>query len=95
MPAALKVVIAANVVSFVALALLALASGDGFTSGVFPPGEGHELRLIPIERVAPVSRAAQTPVQRVEIPPEYRTPDPIPSPWVAIPDGSVRFVRSE
>jgi len=95
MPAALKVVIAVNVVSFVALALVALVSGDGFVSGFFAPGESHELRLVPIERVAQISRAAPTAVQRVEIPPEYRTPDPIPSPWVTMPDGSIRLVRSE
>lgn len=95
MPTALKVVVAVNVISVVAILLAGVAIGGGFVSGVFPPDEGHEIKLIPIGPDAPAMlRPASSVAQRAEIPPEYRTPDPAPSPWIALPDGSVRMARN-
>ena len=43
MPTALKVVVAVNVISVVAILLAGVAIGGGFVSGVFPTDEGHEI----------------------------------------------------
>jgi len=96
MPAALKVVVAVNIVCAIAIILLALSAGGGFVSGVFPPDEGHEIKLVPIQLEAMAGPGAPIRIaQRAEIPPEYRTPDPAPSPWVAMPDGTMRFSRND
>jgi len=96
MPTALKVVVAVNVISVVAILLAGVAIGGGFVSGVFPPDEGHEIKLIPMGPEDPaVSRPVSQVVQRAEIPPEYRKPDPSPRRWIILPDGSVRMVRND
>ncbi|MCX7142667.1 MAG: hypothetical protein NT123_16685 [Proteobacteria bacterium] len=96
MPVFIKLVIAVNAVCLFVLALLGLSAAGGFVSGVFPPNERHEMKLVPIQRKVPErSRSVESSVPRAVIPPEYQTIDPTPSPWVAMPDGSVRFVRSE
>ncbi len=96
MPAVLKVVVAVNVVSAIALILLVLAAGGGFASDALPEGEGHEIKLVPIqpEETAKPLIAAQL-AQHVEIPPEYRTSDQTQAPWRDLPDGSVQFVKSD
>jgi hypothetical protein len=96
MPAIFKVVIAVNVGSVLAIAFAAVLAGGGFVSAVFPPDEGHELRLVPINRDAAVTTSAVSqPLQRAEVPFEYRRVEPAPSPWVILPDGSVRMVRTD
>ena len=65
--------------------------GGGFGAGVFPPNERVELRLVPIEPVAePVAAAAAAPQLRLEVPPEFRTPDLSPPLWETGPDGEWR-----
>ena len=96
MPAALKVVVAVNVISVVVILLAGAAIGGGFVPGVFPPNEGHEIKLVPIQPGDPaMPRPVARAVQIAEIPSEYQTPDPAPSPWIAMPDGSVRMVRND
>ena len=96
MPAIFKVVIAVNVVSVLAIVFVAVLAGGGFVSAVFPPDEGHELRLVPINRDAAIAtRAESRSLQRAEVPFEYRRVEPAPSPWVILPDGSVRMVRAD
>ena len=96
MPAGLRVIFAVNIASIIAILLVAVAIGGGFIFGAFLSDEGHEIKLIPIQPDVPaISRANGQSMQRAEIPAEYRTPDPSPSPWIALPDGSVRFVRND
>lgn len=101
MPASLKVVLVVNVLTAAAILLAAAVIGGGFTSGSFPPDEGHEIKLIPIgpdDPAYPRRASAQMvtrEVRRPEIPPEYRASDPTPAPWVVMADGSVRFVRND
>ena len=96
MPTALKVVVAVNVVSVTAIALLALIAGGQLLPGAYSSDEGHEIKLVPIQPDEPTVREEiARPVQRAAIPAEYRTPDPAPSPWIVQPDGSVRFIRNE
>lgn len=96
MPAIFKVVIAVNIVCVIALALVALVAGGGFVSGVFPPDEGHEIKLIPILPDPPEPAAVPEHLHlRAEIPAWYYVPDAAPRPWVVLPDGSVRFERKD
>ena len=60
-------------------------------AGVFPQRASIEIKLVPIETVAPSTPAAGARVVRLEIPEEFRTLDLTPSPWKILPDGSVRF----
>jgi hypothetical protein len=107
----LKVVTILNVVSAVAIAVVTLFTfaGGGFVSGVFPEREVHEMVLVPVSpeearrlrRVPELKVVESEPWRRADsaviadMPPQYRTNDPAPSPWVSLPDGSVRLLRND
>lgn len=67
------------------------------------PEEAQRLRRVPDVKTADAgpNRAQPESGRRVddaataETLPQYRTNDAIPSPWVAMPDGSVRMLRND
>ena len=94
MPTELKIIVIFNVIATVILALATLGFGGGIVAGVFPPAESVEMKLVLIEPNDQEAPGAAGPAVRLEIPPEYRTPDLSPSPWKFTPDGSVQFADS-
>jgi hypothetical protein len=67
------------------------------------PEEARRLRRVPDLKTVDVaaSRAEFAPrqfadgVDKADVLPQYRTNDPTPSPWVSLPDGSVRMLRND
>lgn len=101
MPASLKVVQFFNVLTAAAILVVAAAIVGGVSSDSVLSYEGHENKLIPIgpnepaySRTASQSPTAAKPL-RAEIPPEYRSSDAVPSPWVVMADGSVCMFRND
>jgi hypothetical protein len=100
MPTGLKVVVAFNIVLTILIGVVFWSVA--YAPAPFPPDlrNSLELTLVPI-RVALREPSEVDPkkatavAERIEIPPEYRTPDPNPSPWVIQPDGTVRFTESD
>jgi len=79
-------------ISLFSALVISLALGGGFVSGLFPPNESVEMKLIPIAQ--PVDPAEMPPPpqsHRLEIPEEFRTPDQTPPVAYQGPDGVWRF----
>ena len=105
MPTEVKVIAVLNVVSTVAIGVVAVCmfAGGGILSGVFPEREVHEMVLVPVSpeearllrRVPDLKTAAAELQRRADVPSEYRANNVIPSRWVTMPDGSVRLLRND
>lgn len=100
MPTGLKVAIVFNLVMTLIVGVVALSIGSA--PAPFAPDlrDSVEIKMVPIhsvpEQVAAHHAKKQSPyAERIEIPAEFRTPDPNPSPWVILPDGTVRFTESD
>ena len=79
MPLGIRMLIIFGMISLFSALIISLALGGGFATGVFPPDEPVELKLIPLERPASAGEApAPPPTPRMEIPEEFRTPDLMP-----------------
>jgi hypothetical protein len=90
------VLIAINVLSVVVLALIAFSVGGASAQADTPSTVQREMSL---GRVDPPQSGelpnAGKSAQRADVPPEYRSIEPAPSPWVVLPDGSIRFSRND
>lgn len=89
----LGLMIVVNVLSVVALALIAFSIGDAPSPFYDQPHRIERASLSVVEATQagePVGR-----IHRLEIPPEYRPVDPTPKPWVVLPDGSIRLTRPD
>lgn len=78
-------------VAMVTTAAITAGLGGGFGAGVFPPNEPVELRLVPIDSAASPSTAPAWPEDRLDVPPEFRTPDLSPPLWEVGSDGEWRL----
>jgi hypothetical protein len=90
------VLIAINVLSVVVLALISFSVGSASVPADTPSTEHREVHLARIDP-APSGEFQNVGKSglRADIPPEYRLVEPAPSPWVVLPDGSVRFSRND
>ena len=69
---------------------LSVVAGSGTLAGLALPSGPVEIRLVPIDSASPAAPAA-TAGARVDIPPEYQTPDLAIRRWDVLPDGTVRM----
>ena len=96
MPTGLKVAIVFNLVMTLIVGAVALSVGSAPLPFAPDLRASVELKLVPIqsarEQVAAHDMKKQSQyAERIEIPLEFRTPNPNPSPWGILPDGTIRF----
>ena len=90
MPAFFRVVIAINV----GIAIVTAIGTTWFAfaaDGLDDPVESCEITLIPIARPGVQRRTAEGP-SASPVPPQWRSVDLSPRPWVIGPDGAVRLI---
>ena len=96
MSTSVKVAIAFNV--FLTLIVVVIVLSVGVAPAPFAPDlrDSVEITMVPVQ-FAPAKSAVDDAKNetahsgRIEIPPEFRTPDLSPSPWIILQDGTVRF----
>ncbi len=90
LPAGLRLIAVFNIVAIVALLLLGLWAGR-YDLLIALRGEGHEIKLIPIEAPAVATPSAIPQQQSATLPERYRSTDPAAMPWRFQPDGSLEW----
>jgi len=69
---------------------LSVVAGSSILASLASPAGSVEIRLVPLDSASPAAPTA-TASARVEIPPEYQTPDLAIRRWDVLPDGTVRM----